>query len=165
MVIVLILGALLWLLGFTTQEEFQDNLIEKFEYQRIVVWDVLNNVQNFEINKKDVERVEIASNDRGYVSWTEYLDNGGFRKYRMVERRVLRYLSIELYDSSNGVTGTWVYELRDIESGTEIRITEDSVTDNTWTRGLQVISGRDVNLINAMKTIRVGLFQTLLTTP
>jgi hypothetical protein len=128
------------------------------------VWENLTSVDVIPRRKREVQRVEIVYQDRGKISWREFLKNGEMRMLSIINRDHLRYVEIQQFQSSYGVTGTWTYTLEKIDDKTLLTVTEDSLNTNMWLRGWYTIRGRDVLLKREIKSLRVSLFQRLLTT-
>lgn len=161
--VVLVLLFVVALIGYAAPAEYSGSLTERFEEKTNVVWKSIVSIEDIPENKRDVESVEILSNSRGLYTWKENLSGEGFRIYGMTERREPYRIVLELKESTNGLHGTWTYTLEDLgEAGTNLTIAEESTLDKVFVRGLQTIQGRDINLIRAMKSVRVGLLQRLL---
>lgn len=162
--IVAFFAGIIFLLGYTTPKEYSGELTENFTERDIIVWKTITDVELNRSAKSDVKDLEIISGKDSFARWKELTNGGGFREYHISYRVEPTFLAIELVDSSSGLTGKWTYEIKsNAENGSSVvTIKEESVNTNIFNRGLQAIKGRDANLVKAMKTIRVGLFQNLL---
>lgn len=154
--------ALVYLLGYTTNERHQGSMTSIFDDNQTVLWDVLISTDNIQKKRPKVVDVEILSNNRGLISWKETDKNGSFRMYSMLERTTPKKLVLEVNASNGGPSGKLTYELFTAQTGTRIVLTEDVKTKSLFIRGLNRIQGDDINLIREMKSIRVALFQRLL---
>lgn len=155
----------LLLVGYFSPEEYEGELSEFFTDRRAIVWQSLVNVENMPNVKTDIELLEILENNRGLLTWRENLLRGGFRTYRIVEKKEPFKYEINLFDSTEGVTGSWIFFLTQSSNGTTVKIIEDSKTTNVLLRGWHAILGRDVNLKYYMKVLRASLFRRLIDTP
>lgn len=153
------------LVGYFTPIEYKGEMSEFFIDRRSVVWQALTNVQNIPNTKPDVKSVEILSNDRGLLTWKEQLDRGGFRNYRIVEKREPYKYVINLFENSRKIKGTWTFTISQTNSGSIVKIEEVSENNNVWLRGCYTILGGDVLLQREMKILRVALFRRLIDTP
>lgn len=152
--------------GYTSKEEYTGSIEFSLDSNIEFVWQELIDVTNAAKRKKDVESVEVIEQYGKLSAWQENLKNGGYRIYRMNEFIPNQKLSIELTESSYGLTGYWSFELYDQNrSSTRILISERSALTNLPLRGIRTIFGRDYDLLVWLKYIRVGVIQTLLITP
>lgn len=165
--VVAVLFGIIFLIGYTAPEENTGEKTEVFSERPIVIWKTLINIDLYDSVKSDVDSVEIIADEDNYARWREIIGKNKYREYHILNRTEPKFLVIELEKSSNGLTGKWTYELIENKetSGTTVIIKEESKITNIITRGIQTIQGRDVNLVKAMKSIRVGLFQNLLHSP
>lgn len=166
LIIIAVLAVTVWVLGKSEPVEYKGEIIEPFDDEREVVWQVLTDVRRIPYIKNDVDQVSILEDNRGLVTWDEKLKRGGFRKFKTVEKRLPTKYVIELYESSYGLTGTWTYYLqKDKEDKVQVLVQEESRLENVWLRGLNKIRGRNVYLRDSLKSIRVGLFRNLIDSP
>lgn len=154
-----------FLLGYLEPEEYSGEVKEFFPERRHIIWEGLVDVSRIPRVKNDVESVIILSNNRGLVTWKENLRRGGYRSYKTVEKREPYRYTVQLFESSSGLKGTWTYALKSSDNGTIVQIIEESTLQNTWLRGIGRIRGRDTHLLQSLKEIRVLLFRNLLDTP
>jgi len=144
---------------------YEGSRSESLTDRPIEVWRNLVSVEIIPKRKPDVETVDILFiGDRGEVTWRENLKNGETRTMRILERGAPYYISIEQFQSSYGVTGVWEYSLRQVNDETIVTVTEKSVNNNIWLRGYYTIIGRNTLIKRELKSLRVSLFQRLLTT-
>jgi len=156
------LATVVWLVGYGASDNYRGELTANLEDNKERIWEELTNVQNYPSRKPDVERVEILENDRGLLTWKEYTKYGGFREFKALEQRKPELWIIELYDSSNKVTGAWKYTLVQDEKITKVTAYEVSENKNVWLRGLWTFSGRDIQMTRTFKWLRVALFDRLI---
>lgn len=153
--------------GVLAPEEYTGEIKEQFPDTQIDVWRNLNSLETIPGRKPDVERVSVIEEDRDGALWVEYLKNGTQRTLRVAEREAPYYFVMERIQSDNGFTGRWEYSLSQNEETkkTEITIKETSRNTSLVLRAWHTILGRNINLRREVKSLRVSLFQRLLTTP
>lgn len=151
--------------GYLAPVEYEGQISEFFIDRRAIIWQALVNVENIPKVKNDVERIEIISNDRGLIAWKEVLPMGKYRSYRTVEKKEPYKYTINMFESTSGLTGEWTFFISNSNNGTIVKVMEKSKNESVWLRGWQTILGRDTNLKNEMKILRVSLFRRLIDTP
>lgn len=162
---VAVLSALVWVFGYFSDPYYEGELKEYFVERRPIVWQSLTNAESFAELKRDVKDVTVLESDNGLIKWKEDLKGGGYRIYQILERKnPYRYI-VELEESSYGLVGKWEFFLSQSSDGTLVEIKEESTTDNIWIRGINTIRGKDVNLKNQLKVLRVALFRRLIDSP
>lgn len=154
-------------IGFLAPEEYTGEIKEQFPDTQLDVWRNINSLETIPGRKPDVERVSVIEENRDGALWVEYLKNGTQRTLRIAERDAPYYLMIERIQADNGFTGRWEYWLSQNEESkkTEITIKETSQNTNLVLRAWHTVLGRSINLRREVKSLRVSLFQRLLTTP
>ena len=85
------------------------------------VWATINDVQAFPAWRSSVTRVEVL--EQQPLRWRE-IGKDGTLTFQVTESRAPSRLVSEITDKSLPFGGTWTYELRPVEGGTELRITE-----------------------------------------
>jgi len=160
-----IIVSIILIVGKIQSPEFEGQLEVEVPDRRNVVWGAVTDVTRIPYIKRDVEQVEILSNNRGLITWRENLKRGGTRTYVTLEKKEPFLYTIELINSTSGITGTWTYVMKTTENGTLITLHERSITKNVWIRGINKFRGRDNNLIVLIKSLRVALFRNLIDTP
>lgn len=158
-------GIVIWLLGFFQPREYSGDLKEFFVDRRQIVWQSLTNINLIPKTKRDIQSVEILEENFGLFTWRENTKKGGYRIYKIIEKKEPFKYTVELLESSVGLTGTWTYFLENSSGGSIVTIQEESKNNNIWIRGIDVIRGRDVNLKYYMKVLRVALFRRLIDLP
>lgn len=153
--------------GILAPAEYRGSITEEFPDQQIDIWKNLISLEAILLRKPDVDRIEVIEEDRDGIVWIEHLKNGNQRTLRVVERNAPNYLVVDLIQSDNRFVGRWTYNLaQDGESKkTQVTIEEQSYNANVWLRAWHTILGRSINLRREIKSLRVSLFQRLLTTP
>ncbi len=147
--------------------EYKGSITEEFPDQQIDIWKNLISLDAILLRKPDVERIEVVEEDRDGIVWIEYLKNGQKRTLRVVERNAPNYIVIDTIQADNNFVGRWSYSLNQEsdKKKTQVTIEEESYNANFWLRGWHTMLGRSVNLRREIKSLRVSLFQRLLTTP
>lgn len=155
------------IVGVLAPEEYTGEIKEQFPDTQLDVWRNLNSLETIPGRKPDVERVSVIEEDRDGALWVEYLKNGTQRTLSVAERDAPYYVVIERIQADNGFTGRWEYSLSQNEETkrTEITIKETSKNTNLVLRAWHTVLGRSINLRREVKSLRVSLFQRLLTTP
>ena len=153
--------------GYLAPEEYQGEKADSFPDTQIDVWRNLTTLETIPDRKPNVERISVVEENRSGLVWIEHLSNGTQRTMRVAEREIPNYFVIEIVQADNGLTGRWEYYLSQNEetNKTEVKIVEKSYNTNLVLRAWYTIIGRSVNLRREMKSLRVSLFQRLLTTP
>jgi hypothetical protein len=152
--------------GVLAPEEYTGEIRGSFPDTHTDVWRNLTSLETIKGRKPDVESVTVVEESRDNVIWIENLKNGKTRTLSVVERDIPTYFVIERIQSDNGFTGRWEYYLsqNNETKRTEILIKESSVNTNLTLRAWHTIWGRSINLRRELKSLRVSLFQRLLTT-
>ena len=153
--------------GVLAPVEYFGKITEEFPDQQKEVWKNLTSLEAIPNRRPDVERVEVIEEDRDSIVWIEHLRNGHKRTLRVADRNAPHYLVVERIQSDDNFLVRWTYTLTpDAEDKkTEVTIEEYSYNDNVWLRAWHTILGRNINLKRELKSLRVSLFQRLLTTP
>lgn len=153
--------------GILAPAEYRGSITEEFPDQQRDVWKNLTSIDAIPGRKPDVERIEVIEEGRENIVWIEYLKNGDKRTLRVVERNIPSYFVIERIQSDDNFVGRWTYTLipDSEDKKTQVTIEEYSYNSNIWLRAWHTVLGRNVNLRREIKSLRVSLFQRLLTTP
>lgn len=156
-----------YILGRMEPVAYKGELSEHFNERPLVIWNTLVDPKRIPQIKSDVEKVILKEDNRGLITWDEELSRGRIRKWRTISKTIPYKYVVELYESTDGLTGTWTYFLQTgkDEEGTTILVQEESETKNIFLRGINKLRGRDVYLRKSLKSIRVGLLKNLLNTP
>lgn len=162
--LILFLCAVL-LAGYTSVPEYTDSLALEADYSPANVWQELIHIEDTARRKTDVTSVQILEKYGKLIAWKEDLSNGGYRIYRMITMDENKKLVIEMTDSSYGLKGIWAFNIWEKNGRTVITISEDSSLTDMKLRGWRVLFGRNKDLLVWQRYIRVGLVQSLLTTP
>jgi hypothetical protein len=163
--IFILIGGGIFAIGYFTNPEYQNSITVQVPYSLEFTWQELIKIKNLSDLKPDVASVIITEQYSNLIAWRENLKNGGYRIYRMNERKENKVLVLELIDSSYGLRGTWTFELAPLAGDTQIKVSEKSTLNNIKTLGLRVIFGRDHDLLVWIKCIKVSLVQASVTTP
>lgn len=153
--------------GYLAPEEYVGERKDSFPDTQIDVWRNLTSLETIEGRKPNVERVVVIEDDREGAIWIEHLKNGDQRTLRVAEREIPNYFVIERIQSDDGLTGRWEFYLSENlqTKMTDVLIKEKSQNTDVVLRAWHTILGRSINLRREMKSLRVSLFQRLLTTP
>lgn len=163
--LIILIGGLILLQGYRTNPAYQDSITFAVSFPSVIVWQELLEIKEAPQRKNDVESVEILEELGKLVAWRENLKNGGYRIYRMNNRDEGNTLTLELTDSSYGLTGIWIFNIRKNGSDSEITISEESTLTDIKIRGYRAIIGRQTDLLAWQKYIKVGAMQSLLIRP
>lgn len=156
-----------FVIGYLAPEEYIGERQDSFPDTQIDVWRNLTSLETIVDRKPDVQRVTVIEESRDGVVWVEELKNGTQRTLRVAEREIPNYFVVERIQSDDGFTGRWEFYLstNNETQMTEVFIKEKSINTNVKLRAWHTILGRSINLRKEMKSLRVSLFQRLLTTP
>jgi len=146
-------------------KDYQGEITVYMPDRRLDIWRNLSSLETIKNRRPDVARVEQLSESYESVVWKEHLRDGGSRTLRVLDREAPSYFKVERFESTDGITGTWEYELTPGDGTTQITIRETSFNDNLWARGWHTIIGRNILLKREVKSLRVGLFNRLIDTP
>lgn len=152
--------------GVLAPEEYVGEIQDSFPDTQVDVWRNLTSLETIKGRKPDVETVTVIEESREGSVWVETLKNGKQRTLRVAEREIPYYFVIERIQADDGFTGRWEYYLSENNETkrTDILIKEKSRNTNLTLRAWHTILGRSVNLRKEVKSLRVSLFQRLLTT-
>jgi len=144
---------------------YEDSKQESFTDRPIEIWANAADIELIPRRRPEVESIVILFvGERGEVTWRENLKNGSTRMKRILSRSAPNYLSVEQFESSYGITGTWEFVLQQVGDATVVTINEKSTNMNLWLRAYYTIIGRNILIDREFKSLRVSLFQRLLTT-
>ena len=96
---------------------------------RDAVWEVLTDFQNRAAWRPDVKKIEHRDDVDGKPAWTEHNKFGTLPMFLEATDEPSRMVT-RIIDEGMPFGGSWTYELREIEGGTDVRITEDGVVYN-----------------------------------
>lgn len=165
LVTLLVLLVVFYLIGVLAPQAYQGEKKATFTDTSVDIWRNLTSLETIARRKPDVERVEQLSENYEAVVWREHLKNGGTRTYRVLEREAPNHFKVELFQSSDGITGTWTYDFLETENYTIVEVREESLNQNVWKRAWHTILGRSILLRREIKSLRVSLFDRLIQTP
>lgn len=150
---ILLVIAVLWVAAMKSPEQYSGRIEKKFRIPITKVWDYISDIEGTPLRKKEIKRVEVL-NKTGYEvrSWKEYTDMGGYILFEAASIPLERFEK-RMIESSFGMTGTWLYELRGNEDVCILAITENSRTIKTMVKLALLFSGRDSNLKREMEII------------
>ena len=97
------------------------------------IWSALTTIREFPSWRSDLTSVELLPERDGHPLWIEHGSNGDITMERM-EAVPMQRLVGRIADSSLAFGGRWIYELRPVEGGTEIAITEEGEVYNPFFR-------------------------------
>jgi hypothetical protein len=164
--IIIVLFLTFVITGLLASEYYEGEIAENFPERQIDIWRNISSIETIPVRKPDVAHVTVFEEDFNRIAWREDLKKGRIRNYRIVEMDSPNKLTIELFESSNGITGTWEFYLGVTDTGkTRLTIKEKSYNQNMWLRAYYTIMGRDILLRRELKSLRVSLFQRLLEMP
>ena len=152
--------------GVLAPEEYTGEIRDSFPDTQVDVWRNLTSLETIKGRKPVVEKVTVLEEDREGAVWVETLKNGKQRTLRVAEREIPNYFVIERIQADNGFTGRWEYYLSENKETkrTDILIKETSKNTNLTLRAWHTVLGRSITLRREVKSLRVSLFQRLLTT-
>jgi len=156
-----------FVIGYLAPENYVGEKKDSFPDTQIDVWRNLTSLETITKRKPDVVKVTVVEENREGVVWIEELKNGNKRIMGVTEMQVPNYFVIERIQSDDGLTGRWEYYLYQNQETkrTDVLIKEKSTNTNLKLRAWHTILGRSINLRREIKSLRVSLFQRLLTTP
>jgi hypothetical protein len=96
---------------------------------REAVWKVLSDFENHAGWRPDVKKIERRADVEKKPAWVEHNSFGKLPMYLEARNEPSRMVT-RIIDQGMPFGGSWTYELREIEGGTEVRITEDGVVHN-----------------------------------
>lgn len=97
------------------------------------VWAAITDYAAFPSWRADVQRVEAASSAEGRTAWVEHSKTGRL-PIEVVASDPPRRLVTRIADRTLPFGGTWTYELRPVDNGTLVTITEDGEVYNVLFR-------------------------------
>ena len=122
------------------------------------IWILLNDLKGLPERRHEVIKIEILNNNNlGFKTWKEYTDMQGYILFEITEQIPEQLLTINMKESSFGMTGTWKYELVQEGQKTKVTISENSRIDEIKLRSLMTFIGRNSNIRNEFKLIEEGL--------
>ncbi len=93
------------------------------------VWAAITGFERMPEWRQDLRRVEVLEPLRGLRRIREH-GSFGPMTYLVDEEVPSQRLVLRIADEDQGFGGTWTYELRKVEGGTELAITEDGFIDS-----------------------------------
>jgi hypothetical protein len=162
---VLVVFAVILITGYFVNPHFVGESTVELDYNKEEVFRILTDVNLITANRKGVESVEILAKLGNLVAWKESTRFNGFRKYRTTKKVDNKFLRVEMTDSNYGMTGSWEFTLSDGDNSTHLTVREESDLDSIVNRGYRFYIGRDFELRAWQRSLRVGLFESLLTKP
>lgn len=117
------------------------------------VWNYLMDVEALPSRRKEIKSVEILEDDK----WKEYTDMGGWILFERTEKVKNKKLTLNMIESTFGMSGTWTYELNDTEKGLKVTIYEESNIDSFFAKAMMTLVGRDANLKQELRYIENSL--------
>jgi hypothetical protein len=142
--------------------KYESNIV--FDVNRILLWDVINNVDNYQKNKFGIVSLEKKDYQGDIlVSWRENYNFGISKDYQIIRKKDPEILILNIKNNFTGMDSTLTFELTEDEVKTYLKIKEESKLDNIFYRGLKVLSGTDSYINSQIKWIRVGLYNYLIT--
>lgn len=160
-IVAIVLCGIVYIVGYQANPEFSGSETVIFDASIDDTWNVITNVQWITTIKEKVDRVQLTNNEG--TSWAEIDRGGAIRYYSIIEKNKPKRYLVELTESTSGLTGTWRYDLHELEDKqTQVTITEMSTNRSVFNRGIETFRGRDVHIQQAFKSIRVGIFEQLL---
>lgn len=163
LLIVLVLS--FYLVGVLAPVQYKGEKKATFTDTSSDIWRNLTTVETIPKRKPDVVRVEQVSETYEAVVWREHLKNGNSRTFRVLEREAPNHFKVELFQSDDGIIGTWTYDLVETNNYTVVTINEESFNQNVWKRAWHTLLGRSILLRREVKSLRVSLFDRLIQTP
>ena len=96
---------------------------------REAVWELLTDFQNQAAWRPDVKKIEHRADVEEKPAWVEHNSFGKLPMYLQASDEPSRMVT-RIIDEGMPFGGSWTYELREIEGGTDVRITENGVVYN-----------------------------------
>lgn len=153
--------------GYLAPEEYVGEKLDSFPDTQEDMWRNLTSLEIIPDRKPDVKKVVVLEETREGAIWIEELKNGNQRTMRVADKEIPNYFVIERIQSDDGLTGRWEFYLNQNQQTkmTDVLIKEQSTNTSVVLRAWHTILGRNINLRKEMKSLRVSLFNRLLTTP
>jgi len=140
---------------------FESNIT--FDVNRILLWDIINDVDAYKKNKYGIVSIEKkAYQGDTLISWRENYNFGVSKDYDVIRRKDPEILILRVKNNFTGMVSVLNFELSEDETKTYLKVREESTLDNVLYRGIKVLPGKDSYINAQIKWIRVGLYNYLI---
>lgn len=163
----LILGLLIFItilfvgfysIGALSSEHYQGQVEAKFNAHPDSVWQLLENFEQLQKQRKEITKIEIIERDSlNVLSWKQYTDMDGYILFHKNLNPDKKIMVVTMKESSFGMQGYWTYTVLPKPTGCLVRIEENSTTTDLFVRSALSIAGRDANLKQEIKLIQDGI--------
>ena len=162
--ILVVLILIILIAGKTVDGDFKYEANVIFDVNRVLLWDIINNVDAYKKNKYGVVSIEKKDyQGNTLISWRENYDFGISKDYEVIRRKDPDILVLSVRNNFTGMRSTLSFELSEDENKTYLKVKEESKLNNVLYRGLKVLQGKDSYINSQIKWIRVGLYNYLIT--
>jgi len=140
---------------------FESNIT--FDVNRILLWDIINDVDAYKKNKYGIVSIEkkFYQGDT-LIAWRENYNFGISKDYDVIRRKDPEILILRVKNNFTGMVSVLNFELSEDETKTYLKIKEESILNNVLYRGIKVLPGKDAYINAQIKWIRVGLYNYLI---
>jgi len=141
--------------------KYETNAI--FDVNKDLLWTIINNVDNYKINKYGVVSLEKKDYQGDtLIAWRENYNFGLSKDYEVITRKDPEILVLKIKNNFTGMSSILSFQLSEDEAKTYLDIKEESEVKNILYRGVKVLSGKDSYINSQIKWIRVGLYNYLI---
>ncbi len=118
----------------------------------------ITNVKEYPKWLHRVKKVEIVStNPSGLTSWQEHYSYGKPMMYQIMEAAPYSDLTIKTANAEAYYVNTWKINIKEVENGTMLTITEDGDIYNPFFRTIAKLRGTDYSLNEYMADLKEAL--------
>ncbi|NBV84627.1 hypothetical protein EBR57_11025 [bacterium] len=138
----------IWLVGYLNSPEYTASKAARYVGTPDQIVAYLSEVDTGPSRRGEVaETTSILGTSDGTTQWDQTTTNGAKINYHLVSENVSKKLTVGVTSASFGMTVTWNYTITPVsETVSEVNIEELLHIQNSWIRGIMVVTGRDAQL-------------------
>jgi hypothetical protein len=149
--------------GRSVGQSFNYETTVPFDVSKKLLWDVIDNVDGYKINKKNIVNIQKTGFEgETLVSWKENYSFNISKKYEVL-RKINEELLILKVENDFTKTKTIIYfELTEDETNSYLKLKEETESKNILWNGIRNLLGKDSYVNGEIKWVRVGLYNLLI---
>ena len=156
--IIALLFLIFVIIGILAPRSHEGKVSATYDNSPEEIWRILSDIESLPDRRREIVDIEILEPSAdGFKRWKELTDMRGYAIFEMLAEVENELIEISMTESTFGITGTWKYEIQEIDSSTTVTITENSTTCKILVRSMLTIAGRNATLKQELKNLEKAL--------
>lgn len=134
-----------------------------FDVSKKLLWEVIDNVDGYKINKKNLISIEKKGFDgETLISWKENYNFDISKNYEVLQKIDEELLILKVENNFTNTKTIISFELTENETNSYLKVKEETESKNILWNGIRNLLGKDSYVNGEIKWVRVGLYNLLI---